>query len=106
NRGEAGTDVFNRVVPEDEVGREERAPDPGCAAERPGSRSDPPVLPERKRPEDGKRPEAAEERARRWRHVRLAVEDPGEGNRERSEEHAECRMGGERSAHPGSLDSR
>ena len=92
DRREPGPDVLDRVVPEDQVGGEERAREPGRAPNGDRSRPDPPVLPNREQPEGRESPEAAEERAGRGRDVGLPVEDPGEGDREGADEDTECRL--------------
>ena len=88
---EPGADLVDGVVPEDQVGREEDACDPGVDPRLDRPRPPAPLLVEGRDPEQRQRPDAAVERAGRGRDVRDAVEDPGERDRHRADEHGDRR---------------
>src|SRR5215216_3748987 len=82
DRREAGADVLDGTVPQDQVGGEERAGEPRPGAHAPRTRPDAPVLPPREQQERRHRVQTPEEGTRGRRDVCVAVEDPGEGDRE------------------------
>ena len=72
HRREPGADVLDRVVPEDQVAREEHAGGGRQQAVAAGARAEAAVLPQRERAEHGHRVRAAEDRGRRGRRRRRA----------------------------------
>ena len=93
---EPGADLLDRVVPEDQVGREEDARRPRDQSRAARARPVAPVLEAGDQPERRQRPETAEERTGAGRHLRVAIEDRRERDRERTREHERNRSPAER----------
>src|SRR5919108_844774 len=89
--GEAGPDLLDAVVPEDQVGGEERSGDP-CERERAAPLAAVALaLPPREQPERREGKDAAVERAGRRGDVGEAEENARERNRYRADEHGQYR---------------
>jgi hypothetical protein len=91
NRREACAHLLDRVVPQDEIGGEETARDRGENRRPPSRPTVATVLEPREQPERRQRPHAAVEGARGRRDVCQAEENPGESDRDRTDEDGQDR---------------